>query len=482
MAIGLWIQQRLHNLSSHLLVTYVTIMLIGLGGVIGWTGQQLATETILQAQDQLALQAQIIANALREPIARPGDVNDNFNARSIPDLLASYAENIGGRITLVDAQLDITASSDPQVALHTVENFPEFSAARYDIRRDVPNGEERLYVAAPIPANPAHPLGFVQLSVPMSPIYATIHRKWLDLFSIGSVVLLITIFASLVLARRVVVPIQHLTTTSEQIAAGRLGVRVSPDGPSEVRRLGLAFNQMAQRVQAMVAQQREFVDNAAHELRSPLTSLRLRLDLLAEDEGRDPTLTQQYIGKMQRDVGYLQRLVDHLLMLASVEEGEPAEKTLVDFAPVLREIADEMTLIVQRAQLTLQVNVPDRLPSVPANADQIRIAVRNLLDNAVKYSRAGGTISLAAKQSDQTLEILVTDNGMGIPPDALPHVFERFYRVDRARALDPAHRSRGGAGLGLALVQAMVEANHGTVSVESQVNQGSQFAIRLPLT
>lgn len=108
--------------------------------------------------------------------------------------------------------------------------------------------------------------------------------------------------------------------------------------------------------------------------------------------------------------------------------------------------------------------------------------MRNLLDNAVKYSRAGGTISLTAKQSDQTLEIVVIDNGMGIPPDALPHVFERFYRVDRARAQAPLSRSRGGAGLGLALVQAMVEANNGTVSVKSQVNQGSQFTIRLPIT
>ncbi|MDE3091850.1 MAG: HAMP domain-containing protein, partial [Chloroflexota bacterium] len=331
MAIVLWIQQRIHSLSSHLLITYVTVMLIGLGSMIGWTGRQLATEQILQVQDQLQLQAQIIANAMREPIARPSEAGTTPNARSIPDLLNSYAENISGRVTLVDAQLNVTASSDPQVVLHTVENFPEFSATRHDIRRDAPTTEERLYVAAPIPSNPSRPLGFVQLSVPMSPIYAAIDRKWLDLIAIGAVALGITILASLLLARRIAIPIQHLTTTSEHLASGRLEERASPNGPSEVRRLGHAFNQMAERVQATVAQQREFVDNAAHELRSPLTSLRLRLDLLEEHGINDPALTKQYVGKMQRDMGYLQRLVDHLLTLASVEEGEPAEKTPTDF-------------------------------------------------------------------------------------------------------------------------------------------------------
>jgi len=452
-------------------------MFIGLGSMTGWTGRQFAEETILQARDQLQLQAQLIANAMREPIARPSEASNISGTRTIPDLLGSYAQNIGGQVTLVDAQLKVTASSDPKVISQTVESFPEFSATRYNIRRDTPNGEERLFVAAPIPSNATRPLGFVQLSVPMSPIYGVIDRKWLDLMGIGAVALALTILASLLLARRIVKPIQHLTTTSEHLSAGRLDERVSPDGPGEIRRLGQAFNQMGERLQAMIAQQREFVDNAAHELRSPLTSLRLRLDLLAEDDGSDLALGKQYVGKMQSDVGYLQRLIDHLLTLASVEEGEPSERTPTDFAPVLCGIADEMALIVQQAELTFQVGVPEHLPSVQVNVDQMRIAIRNLLDNAIKYSSPGGTISLTARSNDHALEIQVADNGIGIPADALPRVFERFYRVDRARA-----RKQGGAGLGLALVRAMVEANNGTIAVESQVNQGSQFIVRLPLS
>jgi two-component system, OmpR family, sensor kinase len=476
MAIVLWIQQRIHSLLGHLLITYVAIMLVVLGGVIGWTGRQLAAETILQAQDDLQLHAQIIANALREPIVRPGEVSIDPSTRSISDLLSSYAENIGGRVTLVDAQFKVIASSDARVVLSTIVDSPEFSSTHSDIRRDAPNSEERLYVAAQIPSSASRPLGFVQLSISMSPIYAAIDRKWLDLLGIGAVALGITILASLLLARRIAIPIQRLTMTSDQIASGRLEERVAPAGPNEVQRLGHAFNQMTERVQALLAQQREFVDNAAHELRSPLTSLRLRLDLLAEHGIHDPALTQQYVGNMQRDVTYLQRLVDHLLTLASVEEGEPAEKTPTDFAPVLREIAQAMALLIQQAQLTFTVVIPDHLPDVQANADQIRIAIRNLLDNAMKYTRAGGTITLSAQSVDGALEIRVTDTGIGIPADALPRVFDRFYRVDRSRA-----RKQGGAGLGLALVRTMVETNGGTIVVASRVNEGSQFTVRLPV-
>jgi two-component system, OmpR family, sensor kinase len=476
MAIALWIRQRVASLIGHLLITYVTVMLISMGGVIAWTGRQLAAETILQAQDQLQLQAQIIANALREPIGRPGEAGNNPSARSIPDLLASYAGNIGGRVSLVDSQQQVTASSDAKVALKVLASSPEFSSMRYDIRREAPEAEERLYVAAPIPSSPARPLGYVQLSVPMSPIYATINRKWLDLIGIGAVALVITTLSSFLLARRIAIPVQHLTETSEQIAAGRLNVRALPDGPTEVRRLGHVFNQMAGRVEQMNVQRREFVDNAAHELRSPLTGLRLRLDLLAEDESDDAALTRQYISKMQSDVVYLQRLVDQLLALASVEEGEAVEKTLTDLAPVVRDVAEEISLMMQQARIKFHVEVPDHLPRVNANVDQIRTILRNLLDNAMKYTHAGGTITVTASAKDCALEIQVADSGIGIPPDALPHIFERFYRAPRDRS-----RRQGGAGLGLSLARSMVEANNGSIIVESQVNQGSQFTIQLPI-
>jgi signal transduction histidine kinase len=240
----------------------------------------------------------------------------------------------------------------------------------------------------------------VQVSIPTAPIYAEMRQTWLTFLVIGGIVLFVTIAASTFIARQIAVPVQKLTATSEQIAAGRLNERVSPAGPDELHRLGVAFNQMAERVQAMIAQQRAFVDNAAHELRSPLTSLRLRIEMLQTRGKNDSDLTQRYLGQMEREVGYLQRLVEHLLALASVENSDQAApKTSLDLAPILYDVADGMSEVAQQAGLTLQTDIPEHLPAIEANAEQMNSLIRNLIDNATKYTRSSGTITLTAKSA-----------------------------------------------------------------------------------
>ncbi len=481
MGIVLWIRQHTANLSGRLLITYVTLMIVGLGGVIVWTGQQITAQHVQQAEHQLELQAHIIANALREPFDHPR-TDASSGGRSLQDLIGSYASNIDGRVTLVDANLNVVATSDPAVPTHREDDRPEFIAARaggehFDIRWDEWTKEERLFVAAPV-AGGEHgaPAGFIQLSVPMLPIYTQMSETWLMLGGVGCIVLLLTVLASTLLARQIAIPVQHLTVTSEQIAAGRLDERVAPAGPSEIRRLGQAFNRMAERVQEMIAAQREFVDNAAHELRSPLTGLRLRIEMLQTHGANDPELTRHYLDQMQHEVGYLQRLVDHLLALAAVEEGQPAEQVDLDLAPLLHELADEIGPLAQQAGVDLGVQLPDHLPCVEANGDQMRIVVRNLLDNAIKYTRTGGTVTLAARTQANDVEIEVADTGIGIPSEALPRVFDRFYRTDRARS-----RKQGGAGLGLALVRGIVDEHNGKIDVESREGQGSTFTVTLPV-
>jgi signal transduction histidine kinase len=180
---------------------------------------------------------------------------------------------------------------------------------------------------------------------------------------------------------------------------------------------------------------------------------------------------------MARELGYLQRLVDHLLALATVAKGEPSPRVALDLARLLYELADELEALAQEADLTLRVEAPDHLPRVSANPEQMTILLRNLFDNAIKYTPRGGTITLAAKSSAREIEISVSDTGIGIPADALPHIFDRFYRAARAHA--PA-RTQGGTGIGLALVRAIAETHGGRVEVTSRVNEGSVFTIYLP--
>lgn len=469
------------SLQSRLLLTFVTLMALGLGGVILLSGWQLTAQSLDRSKQALGLQGQIIANALREPIERGNDAGVNVG-RSLDALIGSYAQGIGGRVTLVDPQSNVMLSSDPAVPVHIAENHNELIAARdgvlqSNIRWDQWGKEERLFVAAPIIGDRGQELGFVQLSLPTAPIYAEQQRTWLMFIVIGVVVLLVTVAASTLIARQIAIPVQKLTSTSEQIAAGHLDERVSPAGPNEILRLGVAFNRMAERVQEMMAQQREFVDNAAHELRSPLTSLRLRIEMLQTRGKNDAELTQHYLAQMEREVGYLQRMVDHLLALASVESGErAAPQKPLDLSRILYAVTDAMSDTVQQAGLKLQTDIPEHLPEIQANAEQMNMMIRNLIDNAIKYTRRGGTIKLVAETTRDEIEIQVTDTGIGIPADALPQIFDRFYRVDASHS-----RAQGGAGLGLSLVRSIAEAHGGRVDVLSRVNEGSAFKVYLPI-
>jgi two-component system, OmpR family, sensor histidine kinase BaeS len=316
-------------------------------------------------------------------------------------------------------------------------------------------------------------------------------QTWIRLLTAGGVILAVTSLVSLVLASQVTEPIRHLTAVTDAMAGGILDQRVMPAGPDEIARLGRTFNRMAEYVRDMMTRQQSFVANAAHELRSPLTSLRLRIEMLQRHGSTNPELTQRYLYQMEHDVDGLRRLVDHLLALSSLDEGVMPALAPLDLAPILHELADELAPLAQAAGVRVRVDVPAHLPAVLANGDAIRIIVRNLLDNAIKYTPQSGLVTLQATTIDQprgtanaivhdpqpsALLVQVTDTGPGIAADHLSHIFERFYRVDKARS-----RRQGGAGLGLALVRAIAEAQGGSVSVESTVDTGSTFTVRLPL-
>ncbi len=466
------------SLQSRLLLTFLVLNLLTVGGLITWMGQRLQNDTVEQAEHDLEIQSHLITDTLREPYQNlSGGANGASTA--LLTLVRAYAQSTKGQVTIIDGNLKEVVSSDNQEPPGHDENHPEIIAAslgteQHDIRWDEKHTALRLYVAAPIMGENNKPIGYVQLSAPMAPIYDEMRQTWLTLLSVAGLFLIVTAIASLLLARQIARPVQSLTATTEEVAAGHLERRLKPSGPDEIRRLGQAFNRMADRIRGMIQRQQEFVANAAHELRSPLTSLRLRLDILQTQATGDPALTERYLREMDRELAYLQRVVEQLLALSVIDESEQKPRVSLDLAPLLYELADQMSPLVKDAGVELRVDIPDHLPGLRADAEQMRIAVRNLLDNAIKYTPPGGKITFTAATTDGTLSIQVADTGVGIPPEALRHVFERFYRVDQSRS------RRTGSGLGLALVRSIAEANGGEVEVTSQVNAGSVFTLRLP--
>ena len=222
---------------------------------------------------------------------------------------------------------------------------------------------------------------------------------------------------------------------------------------------------------------REFVANVSHELKTPLTSIKGFVETLLDGAVDDPVNNRKFLQIIAGHTEQLTRLIDDLLALSQIESREAG----LALAPVpLRPVLEETLLMLKpqldHRQIVVELDLPTDLPPLKADRDRLKQAVLNLLDNAVKFNVEGGTITISASPGHEAVLIHVTDAGIGIPPEDLPRIFERFYRVDKARS-----RQLGGTGLGLSIVKHIAEAHGGAASVQSQLGRGSTFSLRWPI-
>ncbi len=220
---------------------------------------------------------------------------------------------------------------------------------------------------------------------------------------------------------------------------------------------------------------REFVSNVSHELRTPLSSIKAMAETLEDGGLDDPAINADFVRRIHTETDRMTTLVNDLLELTSLQSGQAdmnAQK--VDIASVIREEGSRYVQVARGLGIEARVSLPDDLPKVVAQEDRMRQVVRNLLDNALKFTSENGRIDITAEVNLDAIEVRVSDNGLGIPPESLPHIFERFYKVERSRRDE-------GSGLGLAIVKNIVQAYGGDVRVESRVGDGSTFSITLPI-
>ena len=223
--------------------------------------------------------------------------------------------------------------------------------------------------------------------------------------------------------------------------------------------------------------QSEFVGNAAHELRTPLTSIRGFAELLAEDDFADPATSRHCAAVIEKESARMERLITGLLELAhlgSRDMRQKIEKELVEAGRIVTAAADALAEKAQKKSQQLDVRI-ETDAKLLAREDLFQEIIQNLLDNAIKYTPEGGKIAVSCEEKDSIIEIEVQDNGIGIAPEHLPYIFDRFYRVDKARA-----RQSGGNGIGLSLVKFLVKLFEGKISVESEVGKGTRFIVRFP--
>ena len=278
---------------------------------------------------------------------------------------------------------------------------------------------------------------------------------------VGTIIVAVAVAMSVasLLGARLALPLRDMDRAARQIAAGDYRARIPRKGPEEIVSLADSFNQMAAALEEQERMRREFIANAAHELRTPLTNLQGYLEALRDGViDADPATFESLLEESERLVR-LSRSLDTLA--AGDAGGEPATIDL-DLARLIRSAVDLARPGIVSGGLELSVDLPTDLPA-RGDPDQLAQVLSNLLQNAVRYTPPSGRIEVTAERRPGDILVSVTNTGDGIPSEDLPHVFERFYRVEKSR-----DRARGGAGIGLAIVRQLVEAAGGSVGAESR--------------
>ncbi len=292
----------------------------------------------------------------------------------------------------------------------------------------------------------------------------------------GPLVLLAAAIVGWFLARRALRPVSRMTNTAASISINHLDERIPvPVGndTDELKSLAETLNDMLTRLETGVKDKRRLVANASHELQTPLAVMRTELDVYLATT-KLPKHAVEVLESVREESDRMSRIVRNLLTLARFDDGNlKLLKQMLDLHDVALEAADSFTELARDRDVT--VSVQGTGSSAPADPEYVRLIVDNLVENAIRYSGAGSQVRISTQTEGDEAVLVVADTGQGIPASALPHLFDRFFRVESARAAE-----NSGSGLGLAITKEIVEAHGGRIDVQSELNGGTQFTVRLP--
>ena len=271
-------------------------------------------------------------------------------------------------------------------------------------------------------------------------------------------------------------PIAELNRGILQMTRGDMHAHVHVKGHNEFARLGRAFNQMSDQLQRLNTTRNEFISNASHELKTPLSTIKILVETLLYQDPIKQDLARELLGDVNREVDRLSMLVSDLLSLVRIDSGG-LQLNLVDVSlgAIVNDTVHRIQPYARERDIALRMDIWEDV-HITGDSVKLQQVVYNLTDNAVKYTPPGGAVRVELTKSGKKAVITVTDNGIGIPAKDVPHIFDRFYRVDKARS-----RDTGGTGLGLAIVKQIVNLHDGEITFRSEENVGSVFTVELPV-
>ena len=432
------------------------------------------------------------ADTLRRELESKGRLLADVSAGNLSAAgVRSASRSAGARITVIAADGAVVADSEADSAqMENHRGRPEVAEALAgragsSIRESPTMGVRFLYVAVPYSS------GVIRFAVPLSQIDAQVNMIRRQVMISTALAFLPAILIAAMLARSVSSRLARIIDYAGELAKGNFQVRLDSQGGDELAVLSGKLNEMGQKLERTVGElereraeierveriRKDFVINVSHELRTPLASIQGYTETLLDGALDDSENNIRFLKIIRQNAERLGRLVSDLLTLSRLELGtQKLEPGICDVHSLLAESVESLRPVAEKKGLRIQVSEP--LPPVTAFCDleAVHQVLGNLLDNALKYTPAGGEIAVGARlRGESAIEVFVCDTGIGIPQEELPRLFERFYRVDKARS-----RQLGGTGLGLSIVKHLVQAMGGEVRVESEPGKGSVFSFTVP--
>jgi len=477
-------------LRTRLSISHLTVLIIGmlLAGTLIW----LTVENLyLSAQrENLLVQARLTAAGLNgiplqstdpDTYSQTTNVSPGIHTRLLSE---SGAVILGVSVLEGDDPLQVPPEEDPGfVPAGELVQRPEILSAldgkaETAVRQvEALNGERVLYAAAPVRGGDGEVTSLVYLAMPLPSrgLPGSSALKFIGAILTGGVIASII---GILLAGEIARPLEDLDRAAAKISDGELDQQIPvQSGVSELENLGRSFNSMTRNLRQAEKVRNDFIADVTHELRTPLTVIRGTVETLEDGALDDPAARPGLLASMSRETGRLIQLVNQLLVLTRSDAGVLAlDLQPVDLGDLIRERSDLMEPLALQKGIKFRITPAGRIPFL-ARADRSRTAqvLDNLLDNALRYAPGGSEIHLHLEHQGAFIQCSLADSGPGIPAADLPHIFERFYRVEKSR-----DRDSGGAGLGLAIAKSLVEAQGGDIKAFSKKGKDTRMVFHLP--
>ena len=428
---------------------------------------------IEQEKNNSFSKANIISNRVRHQLS-----NDRMDEKWVQVSIDDYSKEINSRIIIVDNSNIVQLDSHNSFLGEKFYHDEIKAALRGENSSGIYNFKQSgrvMYIAVPVILND-EVVGATFLSRSIDHIYYEVRHIWRKLELISVVSMAITAIVVFFLAGVIFRPLNDLKYTINKVTQGNFKEKVHVYSNDEFKEVAEAFNMMISKLEEVDNQRKDFVANVSHELRTPLTSIKILSESLINQDTFDQDIYKEFLIDIDSEVDRLNNIISDLLVLVNLnKEKLVLDKKITYINYLLEKTIFRMKVIAKQKDIDLNLKLNEKI-QIKIDEDKIQQAIINIIDNAIKYTDIKGTIEVELYKKDKYAIIKISDNGSGIPEESLEHIFERFYRVDKARS-----RNTGGTGLGLSIAWEIIAYHGGIIDVESQLGIGTDFYIKLPL-